>query len=520
MEDLIAALGQGALILVNPATFAWTLLYIACGLLLGMFVGALPGLTTVTTMAILLPIVFFIDPLFGIPLLLGIYKGGIYGGSIPAILVSMPGTGAAVATTFDGAPLTRKGHGRKALEIALVSSAFGDFVSDIVTIVAIVPIALIAFKIGPPELAAVLLLSLVVIAATGSGALVKGLIMVALGLFVAMIGQDPIGALQRFNFGFFELRSGIGLLPMLIGLFALSELLISIEKKAVAYVQTNFRLREGEPLRLNEIRACGRTILRSTAIGTAIGMVPGVGQVVAAFVGYAAAKNASDKPEEFGKGKLEGVAAAEAANNAVNGPTLVPMLTFGIPGDNVTAILLGAFIAVGLRPGPQLMANQGDIVFAILLAMLLANVLFVVLGYFTIPLFARVARLPKSMLMPLTIMFAFAGTYVLANNPFDLYVLAFFGLLGWLLRKLRFDVAPLAMAFILGPEVERAISQTLSISQGDVVGYIVFERPITLVLLLLTPILAYLLYRRATSMRRRSIELVREQVGTDTRMDV
>ena len=508
IEGLIAALGQGFGILFSPDTFLITVLYMVGGLLLGMFVGALPGLTTLTAMAILLPIVFFLPPIFGIPFLLGIYKGGIFGGSVPAILVSMPGTGAAVATTFDGPALTRQGKGRKALEVALFSSVAGDFTSDLVTIIMIVPIALIALQIGPPELGAVLFLSLVVISATGSGAFVKGLAVMAFGMFVAMVGQDPIGALQRFTFGIFELRSGINLLPMLIGLFALSELLLAIERRATDYIQTNLRVREGARLTLAELRACGRTIMRSTAIGTTIGVIPGVGQVVAAFVGYAAAKNASRHPERFGKGELEGVAAAEAANNAVNGPTLVPMLTFGIPGDNITAILLGAFIAVGMRPGPQLMEQQGPEVFAILLAMVLANVLFLVIGYFTIPLFARVVRIPKSLLMSLTIMFAFAGVFAVRSNPTDLLVLSAFGLIGYVLRKFRFDLAPLAMAFILGPEIERAISQTLSLSKGDLIGYVAFERPITVVILLATPVVAWLLWRRSTRMRRESAAMV------------
>jgi putative tricarboxylic transport membrane protein len=298
---------------------------------------------------------------------------------------------------------------------------------------------------------------------------------------------------------------------MLIGLFALSELLLNIEKKASAYIDAKLKVREGERLKWSEFRACGRTIMRSTAIGTSIGIIPGVGQVVAAFVGYAAAKNASKHPEKFGKGELEGVAAAEAANNAVNGPTLVPMLTFGIPGDNITAILLGAFVAVGMRPGPQLMAEQGPQVFAILLAMVLANVLFLIVGYLSIPLFARVVRIPKSLLMPLTIMFAFAGVFAVRNNPTDLYILGIFGAIGYVLRKYHFDVAPLAMAFILGPEIERALSQTISLSKGNLVGYILFDRPITVVILVLTPLIAWYLWRRSTKLRRESLAMTGQE---------
>lgn len=479
-----------------------TMAMMGVGLALGMFVGALPGFTTVMAMAILLPLSFFLDPLIGIPFLLGVYKGGIYGGSIPAILVSMPGTGAAVATTFDGPALTKKRKARKALEIALFSSVFGDLSSDIVTILFIGPIALVALMIGPPELMAMLFLALIVIAATSTGVFVKGLLMMVVGLFLGMVGQDPIGALSRFTFDIFEFRAGIPLLPLLIGVYALPEILIAIENKATGFVRQNINAREGGRLTFQEFKSCFRTICRSTMIGTMIGMIPGVGQVVAAFMGYAAAKNASKTPEEFGKGKLEGVAAAEAANNAVNGPTMVPLLTLGIPGDNITVILIGAFIAQGLRPGPQLMVEQGPLVFAILVAMVFANVLFLFIGYFAIPLFARVVTIRKSILLPLTVVFAFAGSYVPRSDPFDLFVLVIFGAFGYLAKKLKFDVTPMVMAFILGTELEYSFGQTLILAQGNLAQYIFVERPITAVIFLGTPVITYLMWRRSTRLRR------------------
>jgi putative tricarboxylic transport membrane protein len=479
-----------------------TIAMMSVGLMLGMFVGALPGFTTVMAMAILLPLSFFLDPLIGIPFLLGVYKGGIYGGSIPAILVSMPGTGAAVATTFDGPALTKQGKGRKALEMALFSSVFGDLSSDIVTILFIGPIAIVALMFGPPELMAVLFLALIVIAATSSGIFVKGLLMMVFGLFIGLIGQDPIGALSRFTFDIFAFRAGIPLLPMLIGVYALPEILLAVEKKATSVINKNINSREGGRLTFQEFRSCFRTICRSTVIGTGIGMVPGVGQVVAAFMGYAAAKNASKTPEEFGKGKLEGVAAAEAANNAVNGPTMVPLLTLGIPGDNITAILIGAFIAQGLRPGPQLMVEQGPLVFAILVAMVFANLLFLVIGYFAIPMFAKVVTIRKSILLPLTVVFAFAGSYVTRSDPLDLLVLVFFGLFGYLARKLAFDVTPMVMAFILGKELEYSFGQTMVLAQGNLANYLFLERPITAAILLLTPVLTYVLWRRSVRLRR------------------
>ena len=489
---------QGLEMAMRLDTFAM----VAAGLVMGMFVGALPGFTTVMAMAVLLPLSFFLEPLVGIPFLIGVYKGGIYGGSIPAILVSMPGTGAAVATTFDGPALTRKKKSRKALEIALFSSVFGDLSSDIVTILCIGPIALIAMRIGPPELAVVMILSLIIIAVTGGGYLVKGLIMMLLGLLLSMIGQDPIGALSRFTFDIFELRSGIPLLPLLIGLFALPEILIAIENKAATAIKGRIDVKAGGRLTFEEFRGCFRTICRSTVIGTGIGMIPGVGQVVAAFMGYAAAKSASKTPEKFGTGELEGVAAAEAANNAVNGPTLVPLLPLGIPGDNVTAILLGAFVAQGLRPGPQLFNEQGSLVFAILIAMLLANVLFLFIGYFLIPVFARVVTIRKALLLPLTVVFAFAGSYIFRSDPMDLYILVTFGVFGYIAKKLSYDVTPLVMGFILGPILEYSFGQTVTMSQGDLFGYILFDRPIAVAILVATPFVCYLLWRRSKRMRQ------------------
>ena len=488
-------------------TMRWdTMGMMGLGLMLGMFVGALPGFTTIMAMAVLLPISFFMDPMVGIPFLIGVYKGGIYGGSVPAILVSMPGTGASVATTFDGPALTKQGKSRKAMEMALFASVSGDLISDILTILFIGPIAIMAMKIGPPELGAIILLSLIIISATTSGLFIKGLVMCFIGLFFSMIGQDPLGGMSRFTFGFFEIKSGIPLLPMLIGLFAIPEILQAVEKKITSFVAEKFNLKTGQRLTFKEFRRSIRTILRSTAIGTTLGIIPGVGQVVSAFVGYAAAKNASKHPETYGKGELDGIAAAEAANNAVNGPTLVPLLTLGIPGDKITAILLGAFIAQGLRPGPQLFAEQGPLIFALLVAMIIANIIFLVLGYITIPLFAKVVTIRKSALLPLTAIFAFAGSYVYRSDPFDLLVLVFFGIFGYVAKKLNFDVTPMVMGYILGPVLEYSFGQTINLGRGDTLHYIFAGRPITAVILAITPFITAGLWWRGVRLRRKHVK--------------
>ncbi len=473
-----------------------TFVMMCFGLFGGMFVGALPGFTTLMAMAILLPISFFLDPIVGIPFLLGVYKGGIFGGSIPAILISMPGTGAAVATTLDGYKLTQKGKSRKALDIALFSSVFGDTASDIFTILMIFPIAFLVMQFGPPELFAVLLLSLVIIASTSGGKPLKGLVMMMFGLWLSFIGTDPLGGVERFTFGLFELKSGIPLLPMLIGVFAIPEIAIVVMRNQKA---RQLAALLGERLSMAEFRRCFRTICRSTVIGTSIGVVPGLGQVVAAMMGYSAAKNASAHPETFGEGEIEGVAAAEAANNAVNGPTMVPLLTLGIPGDKVTAILLGAFVAQGLRPGPQLFTEQGSTVFAILIAMVFANLLFLVIGYLSIPFFSRLVTIKVSILIPLVILFAFAGAYVFRSDSFDLVMLVAFGVFGVIARAARFDVMPMVMGFILGPPMEYAFGQTVAMTNGDAFGFFFGERLGALAILLAIPCIGFFLWKRMRS---------------------
>lgn len=490
---------------------------ISLGLMLGMFVGALPGFTTVMAMAIVLPISFFIEPLIGIPFLIGVYKGGIYGGSIPAILISVPGTGAAIATTFDGPALTRKGQGRKALEMALFASVFGDLSSDVLTLFLIPVFAMIALMIGPPELSAIIVLALVIVAAASSGTIVKGLVMGFLGLLLSTIGQDPLEFVSRFTFGSMELKSGIPLLPMMIGVFAIPEILAAVERAGGDIMAKSTDLSTaGERLRFHEFRRCFKTILRSTGIGTFMGAVPGVGQVVAAFAGYAAAKNASKTPENFGKGELEGIAAAEAANNAVNGPTLVPLLTLGIPGDKVTAILLGAFVAHGLRPGPKLLTEHGPTIFAILLSMIFANILFLVLAYVSIPLFARIVTMKRFYLIPLIAVLAFSGSYVYRSDPFDLQILVIFGIFGYIARKLEFDVAPMVMAFILGQILEYTIGQTVNMAPGNLLVYLLTDRLSAGLIYALAPVVLGVLIYRARKRRLRQEERLHMKVGEDT----
>jgi len=452
--------------------------YISAGLVVGMFVGAMPGLTTILAMAVLLPISFKLEPMLGIPFLIGVYKGGIYGGSIPAILVGIPGTGASIATTFDGPPLTRQGKARKALEMALFSSVIGDALSDILTLLMIGPIALIILLIGPPEVFAIIVFSLILIASVSGESGIKGGIAAAIGVGLGFVGTESIDGDPRMTFGMEALVGGIPLIPFVIGIFALPEVIEAVESRARSFIADNLdTTKTGEPLRWHEFKRSIRTILRSTAIGTGIGMVPGVGQVVAAFVGYSAAKRASRHPETFGKGELDGIAAPEAANNAVNGPTLVPLLTLGIPGDNITAILLGAFIANGLRPGPQIFDQQGPLLYAILIAAVIANLLFVFLGYVLLKPFAKAIQLKKAYLVPVILALAFVGT-LSTGSASDLGIMVVTGICAYILRKLRFDLAPLIIGFILAGPIELRLSQSIIYARGDLLNYLFIQRPI------------------------------------------
>ncbi len=475
--------------------------YISAGLVVGMFVGAMPGLTTILAMAVLLPISFKLDPMLGIPFLIGVYKGGIYGGSIPAILVGIPGTGASMATTFDGPKLTRKGQGRKALEMALYASVIGDAISDVLTLLMIGPIALIILLIGPPEVFAIIIFSLVLIASVSGGSGIKGGIAALIGVGLGFVGAESIDGEARMTFGLDVFVGGIPLIPLVIGIFALPEILEAVESRARGFIADHAdAAKTGEGLTWAELKASMRTIMRSTAIGTGIGMVPGVGQVVAAFIGYSAAKRASKHPETFGKGDLDGVAAPEAANNAVNGPTMVPLLTLGIPGDNITAILLGAFVAHGLRPGPQIFEEQGPLLYAILIAAVLANLIFVVLGYVLLKPFAKAIQLKKYYLVPVILALAFVGTLSTGSTS-DLGIMVVVGLGAYVLRKLRFDLAPLIIGFILAPTIELRLSQSIIYARGNLLDYLFVQRPIASFFLLAA--IAWILWMAYTRLIRR-----------------
>ncbi|MGG0670392.1 tripartite tricarboxylate transporter permease [Sporosarcina koreensis] len=464
--------------LVN--VFQWeVLLFLTFGTILGIIIGSLPGLTSTMGVALMLPLTFGMEPVPGILLLIGVYFGSVYGGSLTAILINTPGTPASAATVMDGYPLTQKGQAHKALTISTLSCAIGGIISVLVLILVAPQLASFALKFSAPESFALALFGLSIVSSIAGKSIVKGLMAGTLGLLIATIGLDPIGGFPRFTFGMPEMTTGIGFIPIMIGLFALSEAFKSMEDIFVEK-RVNVVI-EKVKLKWVEFKGLIGTILRSAGIGTFTGMIPGAGADIAAFVAYNEAKRFAKNKDEFGKGDMRGVAAPEAAGNSVTGGAMIPLLTLGIPGDAVTAVLLGALMVQGLQPGPMLFESNGPIVYTLFVGMLLANVLLLVFGLLGIRFFTKVLLIPKTILTPLIIMLCVVGAYSLGNNYFDVVVMFIAGVVGYFFKKFEIPASPVILGLILGPMMESNLRRALVMSQGDL--SIFYTRPITVVLL-------------------------------------
>ena len=475
------------------------------GVAVGIFVGSIPGLTVTMATALMVPLTFQMDPIPAIAMLLGVYKGGMFGGSISAILINAPGTPAASATVLDGFPMTQKGQALKALKMALYASVTADTLSDVVLILVAPPLARLALRFGPPEIFSLVLFSLTIIAAVSGRSLIKGLLAATLGVLFATVGMDPVAGTSRFTFGYVEMLKGIGLLPMLIGLFAVSEVLIRVEAEVMEGIKGLFIKDSDRPedrrVSWAEFRRCLRTILRGTALGTFLGAIPGIGSTITAFLNYGMAQRASKHPERFGQGELEGVAAAESGNSAVCGATLIPLLSLGIPGDIVTAVLLGAFMIQGIAPGPTMFQEHGRVIYALFVGLMVCNLGNLLIGSLSLRAARNVLRIPQKVLYPTILLLCFVGTYAIDNSLFDVQAMFFFGILGYVMRKFDYPLAPLLIAFVLGPMLENALRQALIMSEGDIGIFI--SRPISLGFPLLTvltvSLIAFRIWRRTAS---------------------
>ncbi|MEC5290860.1 tripartite tricarboxylate transporter permease [Aurantimonas sp. C2-6-R+9] len=463
------------------AVFTWQgLLAIFVGTALGIVVGALPGLGPSLGVALLIPATFSLSPSVGFNLLVSLYIAAEYGGSISAILIGTPGTAAATATVVDGYPMNRQGRGALALQTSLSASTFGGVVGAIALIVFSQPLVVFVLQFGPPEYFALGLFGLTLIASLSGDTILKGLAAGIIGLLLAVVGVDPISGTPRYTGSFFELYEGIPFLAVLIGVFALAEAFTLAERDDT---RKEARISDsGEKLGLRGAASMLPTFLRGSAIGTVIGAIPGPGANIAGWLAYDQERRWSDKPETFGKGQIKGVAAPEAANSASVGGALMPLLTLGLPGSPTTAVLIGALIIHGLQPGPRLFAENPDVVYGLFVGMLVAFPMLFVLGTAAMPLWRKVLALPNSVLAVGIVMLSLVGTYALRNLMFDVWLALLFGIGGYFLKKLRFPMAPLVLAMVLGAIVESNYARSLIMSQGS--HGIFFERPLSIALIL------------------------------------
>jgi putative tricarboxylic transport membrane protein len=492
MASWFADIGTGLLFVMSIPVLTAAL----GGVVLGVFVGAVPGLTVAVAIALAIPLTFTLEPVTAMALLLGVFKGGIYGGSISAILINTPGTAAAAATVFDGYPMALKGQAGKALKVALLASVFADAVAIAILIAVAEPIARIALKFGPVEIASLLIFSLSIIAVVSGESLLKGIMAASIGLALATVGQDPITGSIRFDFGPIELYSGFALVPMLIGLFAISEVFVQWERPVTdASIATIPRTGNPDDDRVtrSDLRLIMPTFMRASMIGVAIGALPGIGSTVSAFLSYGAAKQRSKTPELFGKGSVEGVAAAEAGNNAVVGASLIPLLTFGIPGDLIAAILLGAFMIHGVPVGPLLFTDHREFIFGVFAILILSIGMLYITGLFAIWVFRRITDIPRSIVFSVVMILCIVGGYTVNNSMFDVFIMVGFGVVGYVFRKFEIPLPPLLIAFVLGPRAEDAMRQALILSRGSWDVFV--TRPISLVFLVLTVLAVVLLTR-------------------------
>jgi putative tricarboxylic transport membrane protein len=475
---------SGLLLSLEPMN----LLFMAFGVFMGIVFGALPGLTATMGLALLVPFTFTMPPAEGLIMLGGIYVGAMYGDAIPAILINTPGTPAAIATTFDGFPLTQKGMAQHALVAAAMASAGGSLLANLLLVVAAPPLAEASLKFGPPEYFWLGIFGLTIIASLSSGSMLKGFLAGGLGLLLSTVGMAPLGGDVRLTFGFPELQAGIELIVALIGFFCLPEILngvIGQRKKAYTSQTVKPSLRPVLEV-LGFILKHPILLLRSSAIGTFVGFTPGAGGNIASMVSYNEACRFDSNPEEFGKGTIKGVIASESANSAMAPGSLIPLLTLGIPGSPPAAVILGALLLHGMRPGAELFTNYASITYAFMVSLMVSAMFVAVIGSFGSLLFSRIINIPARFLAPGIIFMTVLGSYAIRNNMLDVWIMFGFGVIGFIFMKLRFPSAPIVLGLILGPFVEEGYVQSTLAGRatGNILLYMTL-RPISIFLILL-----------------------------------
>lgn len=440
-----------------------SLLLMAAGVAVGIIFGSIPGLSAAMAVALFLPLTFTLDASLGLNLLVAVYIGGISGGLISAILLNMPGTASSIATTFDGYPMAQKGEAGRALGYGIVFSFIGCIFSFIVLTFLAPPIAKVALKFTPAENFGISVFALTMVAVLASGSMLKGILSGMMGLMVAMVGMAPIDGIPRFTFGSKALLAGFDTLPTLIGIFAISEILLTAEKMGSGKAL--------ETVKINKIKGFGFSwkefiyqipnAFRSALIGTGIGILPGIGGSTSGMMSYVTAKNMSKHPEEFGKGCPDGIVATETANNATIGGAMIPLLVLGIPGDGVTAMMLGGFLIHGLSTGPLLFTKSADIVYGIFAACIVCSFFMLLIEFFGIKGFVQLLRIPKHILMPFILVLCAVGAYATNNKIFDVQSIILFGVIGYLITKFKMSVSPFVLCFLIGEMVETYLRRGL-----------------------------------------------------------
>lgn len=463
------------------------LLFVLFGVALGQFVGAVPGIGPIMAMAIAIPFTFALDPLVAISFLVGVNKGGLVGGAVPAILMNTPGTPDAAATALDGYPLAQQGKPLKATKMALFSSITGDTFSDIVLITVSAPLAILALKMGPIEIFALMIFTFSVLAGLIGTSLIKGIMAAALGLLVASIGSDPEHFTPRLMFGYWELFDGLALPSVAIGMLAISEILRRMTE-AHGTMRAAITLdMSGDPddrrVTWAEYWGCRYTMLRGATIGTILGALPGIGSTAAAFMSYAFAKASAKDPDSFGKGNLHGIAATESANSAVVGANLIPLLTLGIPGSVGAALIISAFMIHGMQPGPLLFEQQGRLVYGLFGAMIMANFVNLWVGQLGLRFWVKVVSAPESIIFSSALLLCFVGVSMATNGLFGVAVMLIFAVLGYLMTSFGYSIVIFIIAFFLGPRFEKSLAQSLALTKGDL--FLIYQSPVALALLIL-----------------------------------
>ena len=468
----------GFMTIMEPLNF----LSVFVGVLGGMIIGAMPGLTAPMGVALLIPFTYGMMPVPAITMLVSLYCGATFGGSIAAILVHAPGTPSAAMTTFDGYPLAQKGQAGKALGMSCISSALGGLFSVVVLILLAPLLAEIAIKFGPPEYFALAIFGMSMISSLGSKTVVKNLLGGTIGVFIACVGMDSISGFSRYDFGMTHLMDGISFIPVMIGLFAATEVFRQAEggiKKVVVDRKISGLLPTWK-----EIKSVKTTLLRSSLIGTFIGILPAEGATVASFIGYNEAKRFSKTPEKFGTGCLEGIAGPECANNAATGGAMIPTMALGIPGSGTTAVILGALLVHGMRPGPLLFIQHADVVYAVFIGMFFANLMFLGLGLGGAKVFSQILRVPNYVLSPIILVLCVVGTYALHNNMADVWIMLLFGIIGYKMKSYGFAAAPIVLGLVLGGLIEVSLRRSLIVFDNN--PFVFFTRPWSLLFIVLT----------------------------------